>query len=276
MSKSYQPEEVPDLVRDALVKKFGESQRKRVKGYAKTQSLKELFKYLDPDDVIQLKARRTVRDDNASFSHLSLPSVGQYIDMEEQLSRQVVIDFDRLKHGAFKWASVESLIDKEDFEDMAVERVVYRFENHDLYDLLLGLLDESVDYSSGGSTFFNQPFHAELSTTAPGTDEAGDAVRSYNDPSLFTDLGFNVRTLDLDAIWSLDAWKGSGGGVMGKGTSQRQMEELAFNNVESDAPMYGAINSTVAVNEWRKSLNPGVTGAKEFEWTEDGEWEQVR
>lgn len=275
-SKAVEPEDIPELVHDALVDEHGEGQERRVKGYIRTQSIRELFKYLDPDDVVHLETRRRVTDKTESFG-VSLPgSVSQYIKKEELLKRRYRINYDRLEHGDLDWSEVESIIDGDDLSDMAVDRLVYRFEDQQLYDRLLSLLDAVMDYAQTGETHFNQPFHAELKARSPGASHAKDEVRNYHGEAMFGDHGWNVRTLDLDAIWSLDAWKREGKHVMGKGVHQRRVEELAFNSVSGDAPEYGAVNSNLVVNTWKKAFSPGVTGVKEWEWTEDLEWKQIR
>lgn len=266
-------QQVPELVHDALVDMEGDGQEQRVKGYVRTQSINEVFKYIDPDDVIRLEAKRLVKDKTESFGRLSLPSIKKYTSMEEQLRRSFVIDYDRVKHGKFNWPEIRKIIDEEGLGDVAVTNLVYRFESQELYERLGKLLNRVLDFSEDGGTFFNQPFHAELRSRAPGHSHARQEVRTYNEESIFVDLGWKVRTLDLDAIWSFDAWRNEG--MVNKSTSMRRVEELVFNHVSDEIPQYGAVNSPLVVNQWKKTFGPGVTNHKEWEWTEEGDWEQV-
>lgn len=268
------PEDIPQRIHDVLVNEYGEEQGRKVRGYVKTQSMRELFKYLDSDDIIRLKARRLVKDKTESFGRLQLPSIKDYTSLEEQLKRSFVIDYDRVEHGRFNWPEIRSVIEDEGFGDMAIERLVYKFDSQQLHDLLLNLLDDAVEYRETGSTYFNQPFHADLSTAYPGHEQAREQVTNYNDQSLFKELGWKVRTLDLNAIWSLDAWRNKGENVLYDFT-QRQIEDMAFNNGLGEGT-YGAINATVVYNAWRNSIGPGVVSHKEWEYTQGEDWEQVR
>lgn len=278
---SVQKQDIPQLVHETLVDDHDEPQEQRIKGYVRTQSIRELFKYLDADDVLHLEAQRLVKDKTESFGRLSLPSVREYTDMEEQLKRKFVIDYDRVEHGTFNWPEVRDFIEEESLRDVAVTRLVYRFESNDLHERLLTLLQETIDYP--GSTFFNQPFVAELWARKPGHSHARQEVRDYNDETVFTHLGWNVRTMDLEAIWSTDAWKDEGKDVytekaeeVTRTLDQRDIEELVFNHVSSEGSRYGAVNSYLVYNTWKHTLSPGVVGHKEFEWTDDQHWEQTR
>lgn len=257
--------DIPRMVHDALVDMGGDGQGRRVRGYAKTQSITEIFKYLDSDDIIRMEARRRVKDKTESFGRLSLPSVTEYTDMEEQLKREFRIDYDRLEHGKFNWSEVKNIIDTEGLKDVAVTHLVYKFESQALFEKLTELLKHIGLYDS---TFFNQPFHAELSSKPPGHSNARQQVRDYNDEILFKRMGWKVRTLDLEAIWSLDAWKNA--------ENQRKIEEHAFNHIPDGIPQYGAVESPLVYGAWKNSLNPGVVDHKEWELTEEETWEQVR
>jgi len=267
-------EDIPGRVNDVLVSEYGEDQGRKVKGYVRTQSIRELFKYLDPDDIVRLKARRLVKDKTESFGRLQLPSIEGYTSLEEQLKRQFVIDYDRLEHGKFNWPEIRSIIEGEGFGDVAVERLVYKFESQQLYERLLNLLDDVYNYRETGASYFSQPFHADLSTSYPGHEHAREEVMQYNDQSLFKEMGWKIRTLDLDAIWSLDAWRNTKGKVLYDFT-QRQIEDMAFNNGGGEQT-YGAINSTIVYNAWRNSISPSAVSYKEWEWNEGEDWEQVQ
>lgn len=266
-------QQLPGLVHDALVDMEGEGQEQRVKGYVRTQSINEVFKYIKPGSVIRLKAKRLIKDKTESFSRLSLPSVKEYTSLEEQLRRSFRIDYNVVDHGHFNWPEVKDIIEDEGLGDVAVTELVYRFENQQLYERLGKLLNHVLDFAEDGGTFFNQPFHAELRSRAPGHSKARQEVRTYNEDSIFVDLGWKVRTLDLDAIWSFDAWKNEG--MINKNTSQRKVEEYVFNHVNENMPQYGAVNSPLVVNLWKKTFGPGVTNHKEWEWSEEGEWMQI-
>lgn len=275
-TEAVQASDIPDLVHDALISEHGESQEKRVKGYIRTQSIKELFKYLDPEDIIRLKGERQLKDKTESFGALLPPSVNEYLSQEELIKRRYFLNFDRLEHGVFNWPEVRTIIEDQDLKDIAVTHLVYRFEDQELHDRLLSLLDDVMDYSETGTTHFRQPFHAELKSRSPGASTARKEVRNYNDESLFSSLHWKIRTLDLEGIWSLDAWTGEGKDIMGKGYGQREVEELAFNSASNDAPKYGAVNSTIIYNQWKKTLSPGLVDYKEWEWSGEQNWEQVR
>lgn len=267
--------DIEEAIHSTLVDQHGEGQTKRVKGYFFSQSLHELMKYLDSGDIMVLQGERDVKDKSESFGRLSLPSVSDYTSMEEQLKRQFVIDYDRRKHGQFNWPEVKKLVTDYGLTDIAVSKVVYRFTDDDLHGHLLSLLQEAVGYSYESN--FEQPFYAVLQSRPPGSDLARRKVRQYNDDSVFTDLGWQVRSMDLDAVWSHRAWTNDPNVVAGRHT-QRGLEDLAFNHVSDDAPEYGAVNSNLVFTKWRRQFTNGQnpTARKAWEWSEDGDWKRVQ
>lgn len=87
-------------------------------------------------------------------------------------------------------------------------------------------------------------------------------------------LGWKKRTLDLDAVWSYRAFTESGGTPF-YGMTMEDLEDLAINHTGETDHEYGAINSPLVINKWRKEFSRGTTETKPFQWTEHGEWVRV-
>lgn len=271
-SKTINPDDIPGLVKETLVDEFGDSQDRCVRGYVPSQSIQKVMEYLGPEHIQQVHGKRLVKDTTESFKRpgYDLP---EYIDLEEQLKRQLRIRFDRAESGEFDWDIVQDFLIDSDLKDIAVSKLVIRMENPDLRDHLFTLLQKSIDYPEGYRKEFIDPFFFVMESRAPEIDKDYRNVEKAHDQSYLKELGWSPRCLDLLSIWSYRAWVNSGNKPMG--VTQREVEELAFNQRESNEPVFGAVNSMLVVNRWRSPFGRGMTDLRYYDWTEQKGWERT-
>lgn len=263
------PENIPERIKEALVNQHGESQDRCVRGYVPSQSLQWLMDFLDNDQIQRLKAKRTVKDSTESFDIFghSLPT---HVDAEEQLKREVVVDYDRSEHHDFEWQPVSDFLIDSGIDDLAVSKLVFRMDNEGLRDQLFAVLQDGIQYPSSYKAEFTDPFYFVMESRAPQTSKDYDMVDKVHEQGELKELGWNPRTLDLMSIWSHHAFTNSGNQPMG--VTQHEIEEYAFNQRENDSPVFGAVNSLLVVNKWRQQFSRGKTEKRVFDWEEKEGW----
>jgi hypothetical protein len=262
-------EDIPERIQNALVDEYGESQDSCVRGYVPSQSLQWLMDFLDDDQIQRLTARRTVKDDTESFGIFS-HSLPDHLDAEEQLKREVVVDYDRSKHYEFEWEPIQDFLVDSGIDDLAVSKLIFRMEHDQLRDQLFDVLQNGINYPSSYKSEFTDPFYFVMESRAPQTSKDYDMVDKVHDDGELKELGWNPRTLDLMSIWSHHAFTDSSNKPMG--VTQYEIEEYAFNQRESDQPVFGAVNSMLAVNKWRQAFSRGKTELRHFDWEEREGW----
>lgn len=287
---SVQVEDIPELVHETLVDKYGESQETRSRGYFYSQSLKKLLNYVEPENVHALHAKRQVKNKSESFPSLSAGNVGDYTRSEEQIKVSYEVDYERAKHGTFDWDTILSDIKQKDLEDLPVERFVFAAENDDLHEHLLELLEDTIGFAQPGQ--FEQPFFFEMESRSAGLAAVKDKVKREHPTWYFrgdpdnpdkTPLGWKHRTMDLVGVWSKNAWMESDNVVatQSRGSARKQLtmkdiEELVFNYVGTDEPQFGAVNSKLVINKWATTFGNSVTGIKSWEWLSSGRWKREK
>ena len=262
-------EDIPERIKEALVNQHGESQDRCVRGYVPSQSLQWLMEFLDGEQIQRLKAKRTVKDDTQPFDifNQTLPS---HVDAEEQVRREVVIDYDRSKHLGFDWEPVRDFLIDSGINDLAVSKLTFRMDNQGLRDQLFAVLRDGIQYPKSYKAEFTDPFYFVMESKAPQTSKDYDMVDKVHEEGELKELGWNPRTLDLMSIWSHHAFTKSGNQPMG--VTQYELEEYAFNQRESDSPVFGAVNSLLVVNKWRQQFSRGKTEKRVFDWQEQKGW----
>ena len=262
-------ENIPERIKEALVNQHGESQDRCVRGYVPSQSLQWLMEFLDGEQIQRLKAKRTVKDDTQPFDifNQTLPS---HVDAEEQVRREVVIDYDRSEHLGFDWEPVRDFLIDSGIDDLAVSKLTFRMDNQGLRDQLFAVLRDGIQYPKSYKAEFTDPFYFVMESKAPQTSKDYDMVDKVHEEGELKELGWNPRTLDLMSIWSHHAFTKSGNQPMG--VTQYELEEYAFNQRESDSPVFGAVNSLLVVNKWRQQFSRGKTEKRVFDWQEQKGW----
>lgn len=262
-------EDIPERIQSALVDEHGESQDSCVRGYVPSQSLSWLMEFLNDDQIQRVVARRTVKDNTESFGVFT-SSLPDHLDAEEQLKREVVVDYDRSKHYDFEWGPISDFLAESGIDDLAVNTLIFRMDHKTLRDQLFEVLQTGIDFPPSYKSEFEDPFYFVMESRAPQTSKDYDMVEKVHDDGELKKLGWNPRTLDLMSVWSHHAFLNSGNKPMG--ITQYELEEYAFNQRESDSPVFGAVNSMLVVNKWRQAFSRGKTELRHFDWKEREGW----
>lgn len=275
--------DIPDRVYDALTDRFSD-QGRRSRGCFMSQSYRELMRYIDPADVQRVVAdRKIVSHTNqiplsGGLSEVLNAKTPEGVSVELKYDRANGTPFDQYHGHLMNW------FDRyDDVYDLPVRELVVRIDNEALRDQLLAILKDALGFRDAGE--FETPFYAVMRSKSPGDalyqnvrDHHSSLPREYFKQETETDdrgLGWPTQTLDLVALWSQRAWTRSGNQPLGHLT-MREIEELAFNNVETDRRVYGAINSPLVINKWQKKFTNGTTDEKRWEWAATEGWVRTR
>jgi len=291
MSLAQEFSGLSETAHQTIVDIHGESQQDRVVGYLATQSLRKVMEFLEPEQIIKAKGKRRIYDRKNEVSNVTFPGAEEFVNDYEKHRQVVQLDFERDRRGVFPWKAIyDGLEDNDDLEDIPLRTLAIQFEDDQLHQHLWEHIQETLKNQGvdplHDSNAFKQPFIAELSTTAVPNDAVERSVRGNHDVRYWmngdeTDedghrgLGWSPRTLDLEAIWSRVAWGDSKRVVTRSGTSKysmRDIEEAVFNRVHDDKPIYGVVNSKLAVNKWRSVFSRGVSDMKRYEWRKTEGW----
>lgn len=274
-------DEIPTRVHQTLCDEFGDDQDRRHQGCFISQSLRELMGFLSPEQIMTLETTRNVTDE---ASEMPIPGrLSNFTTANERVEQHISQRYDRNTHLRFPWGVFEDwLDDNPHIYDVPVTRVAFKLEDTELlHEHLETLFEAALGFTNGGE--LTGPFYAVMSSTST-THEPGlrRAVTQFHDDRYFKKggngdrpgLGWKKRTLDLDAVWSYRAFTESAGTPF-YGMTMRDIEDLAVNHTGETEQEFGAINSPLVINKWRKAFSRGTTETKAYYWTEHGEWVRV-
>lgn len=260
------PEDIPKLIKETLVNEYGEDQDRCVRGYFPSQSIHKVMEFLDPEQIQQLKGTRTNTDAEESFTRPQ-DDLPPYVETKEVLRQELVVDYDRAKHPDFEWDRICDFLVESGLQDIAIEKLVVKMDNPGLRDHLWTVLRKGIKYPPSQKGAFQSPFYFVMESQGPEVSKDYDNIEAAHDQGYLEQLRWNRRCLDLMAIWSHKAWTDSCQPF--RDTTQREIEEFAFNQLESDEPVFGAVNSMLVVNRWRVPFGRGMTDVRHYEWEEN-------
>jgi len=282
---------LPETAHETMVDLHGESQKDRVVGYAVTQSLKRVMEHVDPDDIIEVKGRRKVNERTADITDLNFGAGREWITHQEKRRDVVRLNYERGAEGVFPWDDIVAGIDSiGGVTDMPIRRLAVQFEDDLLHEHLWEHVQSTLKTHFGSklhdANAFSQPFIAVLQSRSPPTRHVRQLVEDAHPERYWlngdmTDtegrrgLGWSPRTLDLTALWSRRAFRNAGDDVATTAdgaVTMRDIEEAVINRVSDDDPVYGAVNSKLAVNKWRSAFSNQLTDMKRYQWQETEGW----
>lgn len=263
-------EDVPGLVYQGLIDEFGESQDRKVQGYVCSQSLRKLMEYLEPDEVVGVRAVADARNGEETVVGMTPPGDAQYcIDTTEYIKTKVKLDFDYGRDGQFPWSDIVKFLDGAcDVDDLAVRSLTVRQDNETLRDHLRDVLSDTIGLHD--TKYLKSPFFFHMrSRQAKGSDR--DRVKTHNDVEFLKRVGY--RVLDLNSVYSLRAEQAKTDPVMG--IKPKELEDLALNFSEEGTKRFGATYSNLVVNKWRQSFSRTIAENRKYRWSDSGTWERV-
>lgn len=280
-----------ETAHETIVDLHGESQQDRVIGYLSTQSLRTVMEQLDSADVIEAKGRRRVRASKSDVSAHTFTDAEPFVTHYEQTREEVQLNFERDRRGQFPWESIKQGLDESgDLYDIPLCRLAFKFTDDRLYEHLWEHIQETLANHGltrlSDSSVFSQPFVAVMESSPVETRAVRDSVKRTHDERYWLDgdqtdddgrrgLGWTPRTLDLTAIWTRRSYSDARqkiGRTADGAVTLRDVEEAIFNRVADDEPVYGAVNSKLAVNKWRSALDRQLTDMKRYEWRQTRGW----
>lgn len=292
MSLAQEFDGLAETAHETIVDLHGESQRDRVVGYLNTQALCQIMEYLDPEDIIEVKGRRRVNETATDITKLEFSGAEEWVTLSEKRREILSLTYERDARGPLPWDEIqEGITNSELLGDIPIDRLAFKFEDSQLQEHLWEHIQETLSNHPAGAALqdpgaFKQPFIAVMESSPPGTDAAKRDVEDDHpgrywlagdktDENGRRGLGWRPRTLDLTAIWSRRSYRRANDTVARSSAGKvtlREVEEAVFNRVREDEPVYGAVNSKLAVNKWRSALTRGCTGMKAYQWLQTEGW----
>lgn len=265
-----QREEVPRLVFDTLADEYGESQNQRWKGYVATQSLTELMGYLEPDDVISMRATSDITNKDETVKG-AIPTdnlTAACFDINEKLVTNIRFNFRRNDVGTFPWDGIKEFLDDPlcPVSDLAVRELTFKISDDELRDHLRKVM--SIGINLHDTKYLQNPFFVEMSSRKAESRER-DQVRSETDDSFLQRVGY--RVLKIDNMHSYRAHRGESDPVMG--VTPEELEDLAFNYNTKHERKCGLLYSKLAINKLRRAFSRSAMDTKMQTWTEQEIWE---
>lgn len=263
---------------------------RRFKPYSFTMGLRKAMKYIEPEDIQELKADRDFGLHAELISEVSSSKVSKYVEGKDTHGRSFEIDYDRAEHGPFDWSEVQDLLGRPStLHDVPVRRLVLRFDDDEFESEWISYIEEAIDVTDTPTDWIQPPFFAVLESAKPGESDAREGLRRMHEEFYFKpeakatrgDEGFpwNPVTLDLEAIWSYNAFIRDDEPIMtnwagDEDWTARKLEQVLMNYFNPRNRYSGRIYNSAFTNSWRQQFSLEATSTKVFQWQEDEEWEQ--
>jgi hypothetical protein len=267
-------EDVPQAVFRALVNEHGHEQDKKHVGYAVSQSLTELMHYLDPSQVIRVKAHAKSKDDDETFKGISPEGAAAYcVDVTECLTTEIKMNYDYDRYGRFPWSQIKDFLEMETtpVDDLTVRSMTLRLESDRIRDELRKVL---TDMGLSDTDYLRNPFFFTLESRQ-AKDEERDYVKKHNDEEFLKRVGY--RVLELQSMYSLRAQQGKKDPLARTKSGDvypRDFEDMAFNYNDKTSQNFGALYSQFVINKLKQPFSSNLVNKTRKIWTSDGQWKR--
>lgn len=284
-------------VRDLVTKKFFDAQSdestRRFQPYAFTQGLKKSMQHLSTDDIQELRATREFRTGEQDIPAVANSNVSDIFSGEKTSGRDFCLEYDRVENGGFPWKDIQNVLGQPStIHDIPVRKIVVRFEDEEFETKWTSKLREAIAVNNSSLGWVESPFFAVLSSTDPGQSTHRENVRNAHEdfyykpdsPQTSKDDGFpwSIASLDLDAVWSFEAWKGNKdarfttrGEYGSVDWDARKIEKYLMNFFDPESQYAGAMYMGDFVGKWRNTFSRQTTSTKVYQWEGDEEWTQL-
>jgi hypothetical protein len=269
-SQTVDPADVADLMFETLCQEYSQDPTKKYYSYVSTQSLRKIMSYLDPDQVISMRAEAYSKDKEESFKTKPFPgAAGKFISVKEDIVQNVYLRYEASEHGSFPWADVKAGLDSPNLvDDIAIKNLVVRVDSPELQRHSRDVMEEALGLND--RQYLQSPFFFEMSSRSVNTETERRLVKDNNDEHFLNAKGH--RVLENQSVFSFRAQTDKGDQPLG--VSPRELEELAFNFSAHDTQSYGVLYSMLFINKWMSAFSRTIGETTLASWTEEGTWER--
>lgn len=271
-------EQVRDKVHDHLIGKGSAQKDRKFVGYFMSQSLWKICETANTETIVEIDGSGSQSERVECGTNHSYSSHEQIEKDEYEVSYRSDPSV-----GSFDVDGIKQECDELGLRDVCVTNVTVRIDDDELYDELYKILDKTDVYDM---SMFEQPIYAEMTDTKVPEDmeSTRDWIRDKHPSQYFgegSDMKWNYRTLELDSIWSRNAWIEDGTVVArdykGDGLTVRDLEERILNYHAVSDPVISPVNSRMVTRAWRKALDLSknsdpITGTKVLDWNQREGW----
>jgi hypothetical protein len=269
-SQTVDPADVADLMFQTLCDEYSQDPTKKYYSYVTTQSLRKIMSYLNPDQVISMRAKTYSKDKEESFKSKPFPGdAGKFMSVNENIVQNVDLRFEASQHGSFPWEDVKAGLDSPDLvDDIALNNLVVRIDSPELQRHSRDVMEEALGLND--RQYLQSPFFFEMSSRQVNSETERRLVKDNNDEDFLNAKGH--RVLENQSVFSFRAQTDKGDQPLG--VSPRELEDLAFNFSAYDTQSYGALYSMLFINKWRSAFSRSIAETTRASWTEEGTWEK--
>lgn len=274
-------ETVRDRVTEYLSNKYEVNDERKYRAYYMSQSFNQLFEDIDPESVVSLsaKTKQTVDSTSVQTPH-SYTSQVDYERRKYSISYESGVGVDTIDVSG-----IQDEIEALSLRDVPVQSVTIRLDDDEVYDYLYDILDV---VGVRDMSAFEQPLYATLESTTVRIDSVREwmndhhPVKYFSRPQLMNDgpirgLGWNYQTLDLESIYSRNAWIEDSATVMhtddGERLTMRDLEDAIFNYHQIKDDNIAPVNSRLVTRALRNAVCMGRTGTKGIRWDSVSGWD---
>lgn len=271
-------ENVRDKVHDHLIGSGSAQEDRKFVGYFMSQSLWKICNMVDTEKIVEIDGGSSQSEKIDCATNHSYSSHEQIEKDEYEVSYRSGPGV-----GSFDVDGIKQECDELGLRDVCVTNVTVRIDDDELYNELYDILDATGVYDMD---MFEQPIYAEMNDTKVPEDMK--SMRRWmrdKHPSWYfgkgSSMNWNYRTLELDSIWSRNAWVEDGTvvarGYDGDGLTVRDLEEKILNYHAVSDPVISPVNSRMVTRAWRNALDLSnntdpITGTKVLDWSQREGW----
>ena len=293
MSSDLPKRALKSIVTDAFWREQTDTSTRRYVPYSFTQGLRKLMGHNSPDNIQELDANRSFNSGRESLTSVVDSDVSDIFEGEEVTRKQFDLEYNRGSDGEFEWSELRSLFGQPGvIYDLPVRHVVIRIVNEELEERWISALEEAISIDDFPTEWIEPPFFAVLESADPGDSDARSNVKElheefYYKPKFRVEenhdgMDWQLRTLDLQSIWSYQAFVNRSEPILTTRVEDRQfdwtprrIENYLLNYFDSEDDYTGILRDSDFVNLWRRVYSRDVTSTKEFAWEEEEEWVQT-
>lgn len=278
-----------DLVTDEFFDQQNDTETRRFVPYSFTQGLRKAMAHIDPEDIQELEANRSFNTDREKIDAVVSSPISDIFDGEFLTRKQFDLDFDKAEGDIFPWADVQDILGSKTVYDLPVRHLVVQFEHEEFEQEWQETIESAIDQDVVPTSWVDSQFYAVLESAKPEDSDARENVRDHHEEFYFKPkfeseedyegMDWQVRTLDLQSVWSHQAFVNRSEPLLTQHFGDRQLdwtarrlERFIMNYFAPDENYTGVLRNNEFASLWRRVYSRDVTSIKRFEWEEGEEW----